>query len=124
MERFNRVHFTNAAYMTEVSRINIKFMCIPILHRPKTLNYLSYFKVMYIITYTLLLHTVSSISQPDYQSTWLELRSQSPTGNTLTVQHDLGETPLLVDVQIKSLDEPNKDFIFPAVGKPNKSNLV
>mgnify|MGYP000160940045 CR=1 FL=1 len=61
--------------------------------------------------------SVSTISQPDYESAWLELSAQSQSRNTFTVQHGLGETPLLVDVQIKSLDHPNKDFIFPAVGK-------
>ena len=39
-------------------------------------------------------------------------------GNTsFTLTHGLGEIPALVDVQVKSINNPNKDFVFTGVGK-------
>ena len=54
---------------------------------------------------------------PDYSSNWLPMSAQSQTRAGVRVNHDLGETPLLVDVHVKVLDGENEDFIFPAVGK-------
>ncbi|KAH3750068.1 hypothetical protein DPMN_184584 [Dreissena polymorpha] len=34
--------------------------------------------------------------------------------------HGLGEVPLLVDVQVKAIDGPNKGYIFQASGKRAK----
>jgi hypothetical protein len=31
--------------------------------------------------------------------------------------HGFEELPILVDVQVKAVDGPNKDFVFPASGK-------
>ena len=43
------------------------------------------------------------------------------TGFTLT--HGFGEVPALVDVQVKSIEEPNKDFIFTGVGEYRRTGL-
>lgn len=54
---------------------------------------------------------------PAFESTWLTMLSKSINQYKLTLQHGLGEIPLLVDVEVKSLDTPNEGFIFPAVGE-------
>ena len=45
------------------------------------------------------------------------MQARNPALAKIEVDHGLGEVPILVDVQVKSLGEPNKDFMFPAVGK-------
>ena len=61
---------------------------------------------------------IAAIEYPDFESDWTTMKSQSSTPEltTLTLDHDLGELPVLVDVQVKSMNEPNLDFIFPASG--------
>jgi hypothetical protein len=55
--------------------------------------------------------------KPDFESPWLYLQAQAETSKaTKTVLHGLNEVPLFVDVQVKSLDYPNKDYIFQAIG--------
>ena len=59
---------------------------------------------------------VAAILYPDFESNWTTLISQDPGMASLTLDHGLGELPAIVDIQVKSLDEPNMDFIFPASG--------
>ena len=41
----------------------------------------------------------------------------------ITLNHGFGEVPTLVDVQVKSIEEPNKDFIFTGVGEYRRTGL-
>ncbi|WAR21211.1 hypothetical protein MAR_015185 [Mya arenaria] len=56
------------------------------------------------------------LSVPDYESMWIPMRSGDSEQARVTVKHGLGETPLLVDVQVKAMHAPNKDFIFTGIG--------
>ncbi|XP_052770544.1 uncharacterized protein LOC128210316 [Mya arenaria] len=60
--------------------------------------------------------TALGLSVPDYESMWIPMRSGDSEQARVTVKHGLGETPLLVDVQVKAMHEPNKDFIFTGIG--------
>ncbi|XP_060576609.1 uncharacterized protein LOC132733898 [Ruditapes philippinarum] len=54
---------------------------------------------------------------PDFESPWLYLQAQAGTSKAMeTVMHGLNEVPIFVDVQVKSLDSPNKGYIFQAIG--------
>lgn len=56
--------------------------------------------------------------RPNFDSGWLNINSDTNITNTTKyVAHGLGETPLLVDVQVKAVDGPNQGYIFPAVGR-------
>ena len=59
----------------------------------------------------------SGIPNPDYTSTWVTLQSNAPGDTKRTFAHGLGEVPALVDVQVKAISGPNKDFVFTGVGK-------
>lgn len=55
--------------------------------------------------------------KPDFQSAWIDIESSDNIAyTTKTVDHGLGEVPLLVDVQVKALDGPNQGYIFQATG--------
>lgn len=60
---------------------------------------------------------VYSLKTPDYDSMWLPIASNTVGNDKIKVNHELGEIPLIVDVQVKSKDTPNEDYIFQAVGK-------
>ena len=47
------------------------------------------------------------------------MRAQDDNLSFIEVEHGLGELPALVDVRVKSLSEPNRDFIFKGVGELN-----
>ncbi|KAH3755279.1 hypothetical protein DPMN_189970 [Dreissena polymorpha] len=54
---------------------------------------------------------------PDYESAWTDIASSSNSTSSYKVfSHDLGEVPILVDVQVKAIDGPNKGYIFQASG--------
>lgn len=60
------------------------------------------------------------IRSPDFDSGWLTIEAADRVNESLArknISHGLGETPLLVDVQVKAIDGPNKDYIFQATGK-------
>ena len=59
----------------------------------------------------------SGIRYPDFQSSWTTLKSTVVEEAAVTINHGLGEVPAIVDVQVKSIEEPNKDFVFSGVGK-------
>ena len=61
---------------------------------------------------------------PDYDSGWLLMKSQDNELSTLDVHHGLGQLPALVDVRVKSVSEPNKDFIFKGVGTYVRKGLM
>lgn len=65
----------------------------------------------------LLIGYARQLGAPDYESQWHSLKAQNPGKSDFRVRHGLGEVPLLVDVQVQTLKEPNKNFIFSAVGK-------
>jgi hypothetical protein len=52
---------------------------------------------------------------PQFESDWLYIKAQSNVSDIL-VQHNIGTVPGLVEVLVKALDGPNKDFIFKALG--------
>ena len=55
---------------------------------------------------------------PHFESSWLTLEAQSESSD-LFVEHGLGSVPGLVEVLVKAVDGPNKDFIFKAIGNLN-----
>lgn len=64
------------------------------------------------------MHVGAVFLKPDFQSAWIDIESTSDiTYTTKTVDHGLGEVPLLVDVQVRALDGPNQGYIFQASGK-------
>ncbi|XP_045190670.2 uncharacterized protein LOC123547547 [Mercenaria mercenaria] len=78
-------------------------------------------KRFYFILHFILLHmdagqAANSIGDPDYESPWRPLRSQNPGKASAVFKHKLGEVPLLVDVQVKSIEDPNLGLSFPAIG--------
>ena len=59
----------------------------------------------------------SSLLEPDFVSKWYDMKAQAGTNTTLlTIAHGLGETPLLVDVQVMVTSGDNKGYIFPGSG--------
>ena len=56
------------------------------------------------------------LGPPTYQSDWLLIRAQDNSLSYLEVHHGLGQVPALVDILVKSTDQPNKDFIFKGIG--------
>lgn len=62
--------------------------------------------------------------EPDFVSPWHEITTKKnyKTGILLSVSHGLGETPLLVDVQVKVETGENAGFIFQGTG--NTVNLA
>ncbi|KAL4231165.1 hypothetical protein ACF0H5_008747 [Mactra antiquata] len=60
--------------------------------------------------------SINALNRPDFESSWLPIRSQVKDSSAIRVTHGLGEIPLIVDVQVKSIDDPNNGFLFPAVG--------
>ncbi|XP_060566728.1 uncharacterized protein LOC132725602 [Ruditapes philippinarum] len=63
---------------------------------------------------------VSKINEPDYDSGWVPISSGTKWADRLThvksFNHGFEELPILVDVQVKAIDGPNKDFVLPASG--------
>jgi len=59
------------------------------------------------------------IPDADYQSPWLPIRAYDPSSRQV-FHHGFRELPILVDVQVKSRDDPNEDFIFQAIGNANQ----
>jgi hypothetical protein len=49
--------------------------------------------------------------EPDFVSTWYDMKAGTNT-TLLSIEHGLGETPLLVDVQVRGGDS----FAFPGSG--------
>ncbi|KAH3856146.1 uncharacterized protein LOC127873619 [Dreissena polymorpha] len=58
---------------------------------------------------------------PQFDSGWLPLEAQS-NNCTLPIPHGLGQVPRLVDVQVKSVEEPNLGFIFKAIGNGERDD--
>ncbi|KAH3702900.1 uncharacterized protein LOC127860606 isoform X2 [Dreissena polymorpha] len=58
---------------------------------------------------------------PQFDSGWLPLEAQSKNC-TLQVPHGLGQVPRLVEVQVKSIEEPNLGFIFKAIGNGERDD--
>ncbi|XP_052799272.1 uncharacterized protein LOC128230885 [Mya arenaria] len=68
---------------------------------------------------------VNGLGIPDFESRWIPMRSGNPGQAQATVPHGLGETPLLVDVQVQSVHAPNKDFIFTGIGgRPRDDDIA
>ena len=55
------------------------------------------------------------LGRPQFESEWLYIEAQSESSDLL-VQHGLVSVPALVEVLVKAVDGPNKDFIFKAIG--------
>ena len=55
------------------------------------------------------------IESPDFESEWLRITAQS-TKSEVHVYHGLETVPAIVEVLVKAIDGPNKDFIFKAIG--------
>ncbi|XP_053389945.1 uncharacterized protein LOC128552900 [Mercenaria mercenaria] len=54
---------------------------------------------------------------PDFESPWLPFEAQAGKSKAMReIPHGLNEVPFIVDVQVKSLDAPNKGYIFQATG--------
>jgi hypothetical protein len=59
----------------------------------------------------------SQLLLPDFVSNWTRITAgNDSTLSTHYVNHGLGETPLLVDVQVRAIDGPNAEYIFQASG--------
>ncbi|XP_053396443.1 uncharacterized protein LOC123551022 isoform X7 [Mercenaria mercenaria] len=60
------------------------------------------------------------LKEPDYDSGWVLITSANSWAERSkamrTFKHGFDESPLLVDVQVKAVDGPNKGFIFPGTG--------
>ena len=57
------------------------------------------------------------LKSPSFVSPWFKITSNPSGQHRLDIDHDLGEIPVYVQVQVKSISDPNKDFMFPAMGK-------
>ncbi|KAK2160769.1 hypothetical protein LSH36_127g10011 [Paralvinella palmiformis] len=57
---------------------------------------------------------VRGFQNPDFQSDWLLVKSQSPTNRIKLVEHHLGEVPIKVKVMIKPEEGPYENWIFEA----------
>lgn len=62
-----------------------------------------------------------SISKPSFESVWYNIQAQNSSFPYLKIQHDLGEYPVKVDVQIKiTLNGTN--FIFTGFGSAHRDD--
>ncbi|XP_060579502.1 uncharacterized protein LOC132736393 [Ruditapes philippinarum] len=62
-----------------------------------------------------------TIGLPQFESDWLYIKAQSNVADIL-VQHNLETVPSLVEVLVKAVDGPNKDFIFKALGNGERDD--
>ncbi|XP_060579503.1 uncharacterized protein LOC132736394 [Ruditapes philippinarum] len=62
-----------------------------------------------------------TIGLPQFESDWLYIKAQSNVSDIL-VQHNIGTVPGLVEVLVKAVDGPNKDFIFKALGNGERDD--
>lgn len=58
----------------------------------------------------------SPLQEPDFVSEWLYIES-TPLNGRQNVNHNLGEMPMYVQVQVTSNTTNNSGYIFPAIGK-------
>lgn len=62
-----------------------------------------------------------SISKPSFESVWYNIQAQNNSFPYLKIQHDLGEYPVKVDVQIK-IRLNGTNFIFTGFGSAHRDD--
>ncbi|XP_052092550.1 uncharacterized protein LOC127729018 [Mytilus californianus] len=56
-----------------------------------------------------------------FESPWYNIEAQNTAHKNLIIRHNLGEYPVLVDVQIK-IQKNGKDFIFTGIGSAHRDD--
>ncbi|KAL3863840.1 hypothetical protein ACJMK2_005585 [Sinanodonta woodiana] len=58
----------------------------------------------------------TTLGPPDFVSDWFTIKANKKVFPALEVRHNLSEIPAIVEVQVKSMESPNDNYIFPAIG--------
>ncbi|KAK3584779.1 hypothetical protein CHS0354_021238 [Potamilus streckersoni] len=61
-------------------------------------------------------HRGKVFGKPSFTSDWLVIKSQDRQYSFVTFSHNLGNIPVKVDVQIRSLAQEEQNWIFPGIG--------
>ncbi|CAC5398157.1 unnamed protein product [Mytilus coruscus] len=63
----------------------------------------------------------TSLTIPSFESPWYKIEAQNTAHKNLIIRHNLGEYPLLVDVQVK-IQKNGKVFIFTDIGSAHRDD--
>ncbi|XP_071153379.1 uncharacterized protein [Mytilus edulis] len=63
----------------------------------------------------------TSLTIPSFESSWYNIRAQNKDNTALQINHNLGEYPAFVDVQIK-IHKNGKDYIFTGIGSAHRDD--